>query len=317
MPRMMGGMMGMGMMGGMMGRGMMSHQSALNHAMQYSSMSMMGMGMMGGMRGGGMIGVGMMSTGSQFQAPASVAAANRANGAVMRDNGFAKTTHDMDYTLKDMVQGHYAKHNPNNNLYTFGDQRQSSEGLYQDRYNVGYHSDDDKGDPYASNSFMGSTKGYFDNYNAGKDNFLHAYKNYVGLERDEGYAGDVLKLIDQGRIKNVDDDTYNMIVTDAKNYDWDERNKIAGLDAHGGGSYDSRIGGRSQKSFESAGGSGQMLNTQFAANTSATSQQIEPMESYAATYNPGIDLMTNQGYQRKYSLEAPEFLKQYTGKLLG
>ena len=44
MPRMMGGMMGMGMMGGMMGGGMMSHQSAINRAMQYSSMSMMGMG---------------------------------------------------------------------------------------------------------------------------------------------------------------------------------------------------------------------------------------------------------------------------------
>ena len=72
MPRMMGGMMGMGMMGGMMGGGMMSHQSALNHAMQYSSMSMMGMGMMGrgmlggqmfsgGMLGGGMMGGGMMN----------------------------------------------------------------------------------------------------------------------------------------------------------------------------------------------------------------------------------------------------------------
>lgn len=313
MPRMMGGMMGMGMMGGMMGGGMMSHQSAINRAMQYSSMSMMGMVMMGGR----MMGGGMISTGSQFQAPASVAAANRASGAVMRDNGFAKTTHDMDYTLKDMVQGHYAKHNPNNNLYTFGDKRQSSEGLYQDRYNVGYHSDDDKGDEYASNSFMGSTKRYFDNYNAGKDNFLHAYKNYVGIKRDEGYAGDVLKLIDQGRIKDVDDDTYNMIVTDAKNYDWDKRNEIAGRDAHGGGSYDSRAGGRALKSYEPAGGSPQMLNTQFAANTAATSQQSEPMESYAGTDNPAEKLMYNQGYQRKYSLEAPEFLKQYTGKLLG
>lgn len=295
--------------GRMMGGGMMSHQAALGHAMAYSSMSMMGMmGMMGGS---------MMGSGTQLQASASVAAANAASGAVMRDNGFAKTTHDKDYTLKDMVQGHYAPHNPNNDLYTFGDKRQTSEGLYQDRYNVGYSGDDDKGDMYASNAFMGSTKGYFENYNAGKDNFLHAYKNYVGIKRDEGYAGDVLKLIDQGRIKNVDDDTYNMIVTDAKNYDWGKRNKIAGLDAHGGGTYDSRVGGRAQKGLQPAANSGQMLNTQFKANTAATFEQSSPIISYSGeSSNPGQDLMQSGEYQRKYSLDAPEFLKKYTGNFL-
>ena len=42
--------------------------------------------------------------------------------------------------------------------------RLSSEGLYQDRYNVGYHGEDDQGDEYASNAYLGSIKSYFKGY---------------------------------------------------------------------------------------------------------------------------------------------------------
>ncbi len=137
--------------------------------------------------------------------------------------------------------------NPNWDKYQDGQSRMSSEGLYQDRYNVGYSGADDQGDMYASNAAMGSIKSYFDNYNKGEQDFSEAYHNFVDGDRTGGYAGDVLKMIDQGRMK-VTDDQYNRIVIDAQNYDWDKRNEIAGRDA-GQASYDSRVGGMSQSSI--------------------------------------------------------------------
>ena len=137
--------------------------------------------------------------------------------------------------------------NPNWDKYAApGSERMSSEGLYQDRYNVGYHGADDQGDEYASNAALGSIASYFKDYNAGTKSFGEAYNSFVDGNRKGGYAGDVLKMIDSGRMK-VSDDQYNMIVTDAKNYDWDHRGKIAGKYAHGGGTYDSRVGGVSGK----------------------------------------------------------------------
>ncbi len=137
--------------------------------------------------------------------------------------------------------------NPNWDKYAeSGSERMSSEGLYQDRYNVGYHGADDQGDEYASNASHGSIASYFKDYNNGEKSFGQAYNSFVGSDRKDGYAGDVLKLIDSGRMK-VSDDQYNMIVTDAQNYDWENRAEIAGRDAHGGGTYDARVGGLSGK----------------------------------------------------------------------
>ena len=161
---------------------------------------------------------------------------------------YGKTSTDID-TFKDYRNSHLAALNPNIDMYESGKERMSSEGLYQDRYNVGYHGDNDKGDEFASTSFMGSLNSAFDDYRKG-GSFMHSYNKYVGTGRDEGYAGDVLKLIDQGRLK-VNDDQYNMIVTDAENYDWDRRGEIAGRDS-GDYYYDSRTGGRAGNQTDEA-----------------------------------------------------------------
>jgi len=139
--------------------------------------------------------------------------------------------------------------NPNWDKYAeAGSERMSSEGLYQDRYNVGYHGEDDKGDEYASTSNMGSIKSYFDDYNKGEKSFGEAYNQWAGTDRTEGYAGDVLKMVDSGKLK-VSNDDYNMLVVDAKNYDWDKRGEI---DGNGMGSYDARAGGRNAAQAASA-----------------------------------------------------------------
>ena len=138
--------------------------------------------------------------------------------------------------------------NPNWDKYAAsGSERLSSEGLYQDRYNVGYHGADDKGDTYASQASLGNIGDYFKDYKTGDKSFGAAYNFFAGGNRKDGYAGDVLKMIDQGHMK-VSDDDYNMLVTDASNYDWDNRNEIAGRDA-GSDSYDARTGGESQNNI--------------------------------------------------------------------
>ena len=153
-------------------------------------------------------------------------------------------------SLDDYKNSNWAALNPNIDQYKQGGERMSSEGLYQDRYNVGYHSDDDLGDEYASTAFQGSVNKTFDKFRKGEQNFFQAYQQYVGSGRDEGYAGDVLKLIDSGKLK-VSDDQYNMVVTDAQNYDWDKRGEIAGRDS-GDSYYDSRAGGRAGNQTDEA-----------------------------------------------------------------
>ena len=153
-------------------------------------------------------------------------------------------------SLDDYKDSNWAALNPNMDKYKEGGERMSSKGLYQDRYNVGYHGDDDLGDEYASTSFQGSVNKTFDKFRSGEQNFFQAYQQYVGSGRDEGYAGDVLKLIDSGKLK-VSDDQYNMVVTDAQNYDWDKRGEIAGRDS-GDSYYDSRAGGRAGNQTDEA-----------------------------------------------------------------
>ena len=133
--------------------------------------------------------------------------------------------------------GHDA--NPNWDKYQDGQERMSSEGLYQDKYNVGYHGADDEGDMFASNAALGSVASYFKDYNNGKKDFSQVYHDFVEGDRTGGYAGDVLKLIDQGRMK-VTDDQYNRIVVDAQNYNWDQKNARSGPQ---GSYYDVRAGG--------------------------------------------------------------------------
>jgi hypothetical protein len=181
--------------------------------------------------------------------------------------------------------------NPNWDKYAAsGSARMSSEGLYQDRYNVGYHGADDEGEQYASTANLGDIGSYFKGYNTGEKSFGEAYNSWAGSNRKEGYAGDVLKMIDNGGMK-VSDDDYNMLVTDAKNYDWDHRGKIDGKDAHGGGqSYDARAGGQSQKNITA--------NENFYKNRNAGYHQAGSMDhqqaiakygnsNQSASYNSG------------------------------
>ena len=129
--------------------------------------------------------------------------------------------------------------------------RLSSEGLYQDRYNVGYTGEKDQGDEYASNAYYGSIKDAFKGAIFGKNlrpgetkdqAFARELDWFTGSGNDDGYAGDILKLIDSGYF-NVSDENYNKAVEAAEGYDWDNRLEVAGRDAHGGGTYDSRVGG--------------------------------------------------------------------------
>ncbi len=179
--------------------------------------------------------------------------------------------------------------NPNWDKYSkSGSARMSSEGLYQDKYNVGYHGADDKGEDYASTSNLGDIGSYFKGFNQGDKSFGEAYHGWAGGNRKDGYAGDVLKFIDQGHMK-VSDDDYNMLVTDASNYDWGNRNEIAGRDA-GSSTYDSRSGGESQNNITAnenfyknrdAGYhmAGSMDHEQAAAKYGNTSQNFGSQES--------------------------------------
>lgn len=200
--------------------------------------------------------------------------------------------------------------NPNWDKYQDGQPRMSSEGLYQDRYNVGYHGADDMGDMYASQAAMGSIASYFKNYNSGKQDFSEAYHNFVDGDRTGGYAGDVLKMIDQGRMK-VTDDQYNRIVVDAQNYDWDKRNEIAGRDA-GQASYDSRVGGMAQSSInankewqdrqESMGLQSLQETAEIGGGNAGSS--LEANQPFGYQYTPSQ-------YQRKYDLGPQGFMTNW------
>ncbi len=200
--------------------------------------------------------------------------------------------------------------NPNWDKYQDGQERMSSEGLYQDRYNVGYHGADDMGDMYASNAALGSIASYFKDYNAGKKDFSEAYHSFVDGDRTGGYAGDVLKMIDQGRMK-VSDDQYNRIVVDAQNYDWDKRNEIAGIDA-GQASYDARTGGISQSSINA--------NQEWQDRQQSMGLQSLQETAEIGGGNAGSSLEANvpfgyqytpNEYQRKYDLGAQSFMTNW------
>ena len=165
------------------------------------------------------------------------------------------------YESNDNVNPNWDKYAPS------GSERMSSEGTYQDMYNVGYGGADDKGSEYATTDAMGNIGSYFKEYNEGERSFGAAYNMWAGNQRKEGYAGDVLKFIDKGGMK-VNDDDYNMLVTDAKNYDWDHRNKLSGMDA-GQDSYDVRAGGEAQNNITGGGSFDQ-------APSSATQQGNTP-----------------------------------------
>ena len=141
--------------------------------------------------------------------------------------------------------------------------RLSSEGLYQDRYSVGKNGEDDLGDTYLSQGALGNINDYFkisgntqeevrESWN--NADFDKSYESWSHTGRSDGgghggYAGDVLKMIDQNNFK-VTDEQYNRLVNDAKNYNWDSKMSSDGTQAgkshadfNASGTYDARIGG--------------------------------------------------------------------------
>ena len=145
--------------------------------------------------------------------------------------------------------------------------RDSSDGLYQDRYSVGKGGEDDKGDMYLSQGALGNINSYFgikgnsqedvvNSWNA--NNFEKSYADWKDTGNSEvgkghgGYAGDVLKMIDQNNFK-VTDEQYNRLVNDAKNHNWNSQMSSDGTQAgrshadfDASGMYDARIGGTMQ-----------------------------------------------------------------------
>lgn len=202
----------------------------------------------------------------------------------------------------------------------------SSQGLYQDRYAVGYHGKDDMGDNFVGSNHSESINQYINDYNAhrGTNDIRAGIDSYI---RDGGYAGDALKILDGKHKANLtsSDDIkwYNSLVHEARSFDWEAENQSRAGDA--GGYYDVRAGGLAAQ--YRPGGSGTSTGTTAARNGASQSRQssqesmglqsLQETADIGDTSNPAQELMYNQGYQRKYSLEAPEFLKQYTGKLLG
>jgi hypothetical protein len=129
-----------------------------------------------------------------------------------------------------------------------GTQLSDSSGLYQDRYMVGYHGDDDKGKTFVgsdhSENFVNELKltttgdpvSYGDKYRQKADEYIS----------DNGYAGDVLKHIDRNYkdllTNPIDINWYNSVVDKAKSFDWEKENASKAGDS--GSYYDVRAGGR-------------------------------------------------------------------------
>lgn len=102
-------------------------------------------------------------------------------------------------------------------------ERLSSEGLY--------------GDEYKSNDRMGSIYSYFKDVDSGKKSFDESYYMFAGGNRADGDPSDVLKLIDEGRIKNVTNKEYNRVVVDAQNF---EANRAYAAEQNANNPYNSR-----------------------------------------------------------------------------
>jgi len=129
-----------------------------------------------------------------------------------------------------------------------GPKLSDSSGLYQDRYMVGYHGDDDKGKTFVgsdhSENFVNELKltttgdpvSYGDKYRQKADEYI----------ADNGYAGDVLKHIDRNYkdllTNPIDVNWYNSVVDKAKSFDWEKENASKAVDS--GSYYDVRAGGR-------------------------------------------------------------------------
>lgn len=151
--------------------------------------------------------------------------------------------------------------NKNWDLYAApGTARMSSDGLYQSKYGVGETEGFEGynfagGEQHSSNrTGAGIIDNYFKKSKSGETSFENDYASFVGDGRKEGYAGDILKLADQGHL-NLTDDQYNRAVVDAQNYDWADRGREEGqmsgkssrFDAYDSDySYDIRSGGLNQ-----------------------------------------------------------------------
>ena len=125
-----------------------------------------------------------------------------------------------------------------------GTELASADGLFQDKYAVGYHSDDDKG-----NNFVGSQHSASINQADGKT-LKEKINNYV---KDGGYAGDGLKALEKHKhnlTSEKDIRWYNGLVEEAKAFDWEAKNQSWAGDA--GGYYDIRAGGRAQNQTDEA-----------------------------------------------------------------
>ena len=131
--------------------------------------------------------------------------------------------------------------------------KQSSEGLYQDKYSVGKNSADDIGDDYVSQGSLGDMRNYYfsgtdPDRKPGEYDFEKGYANWTA---EGGYAGDVLKWYDSGQSgMKLNDEQYNRMVNDSKNFDWQAKMSSDGTQAgrshadfDASGMYDARIGG--------------------------------------------------------------------------
>lgn len=125
----------------------------------------------------------------------------------------------------------------------------SSEGLYQDKYAVGYHGEDDMGENFVGSDHSESINQYISDHNKhrGINDIRSGIDSYI---RDGGYAGDALKILDGKHKENLtspeDIKWYNSLVQEAKAFDWEAENQSRAGDA--GGYYDVRAGGLSNSS---------------------------------------------------------------------
>lgn len=187
--------------------------------------------------------------------------------------------------------------NKNWDLYAApGTERMSSEGLYQSKYGVGeregFEGYNFAGGEQHSNNRTGAgiIDDYFKRSQSGETSFERDYASYVGDGRKEGYAGDVLKLADQGHLK-LTDDQYNRAVVDAQNYDWADRGREEGqmsgkssrFDAYDSDySYDIRSGGLNQNkanaTYASNNGMHHQVNEDRARFDAVVAQNMTEME---------------------------------------
>jgi hypothetical protein len=193
--------------------------------------------------------------------------------------------------------------------------RDSSDGLYQDRYSVGKNGADDKGDTYLSQGALGNINDYFgikgntqedvvNSWNA--NNFEKSYTswkdtgNSVVGKGHGGYAGDVLKMIDQNNF-NVTDEQYNRLVNDAKNHNWNSQMSSDGTQAgrshadfDASGMYDARLGG----TMQSQGNMNDVTGAKYADWTNSeyySGASVDARNNRKQQINDAIDVNVDRG----------------------